>query len=320
MGVENIERHELKIQSSDGKHILCGAVFVPTAEKKGFFQVVHGMTEHITRYEAFMRDMAEAGYVCFGCDNLGHGGSVSDDSELGYIADENGWKLLVEDVKTVSEAVISRYSENEKEGLPYFLMGHSMGSFIVRLAATEAVKPDALIVMGTGGYNPATGAGLLLARTIGAVKGKHSVSPLLYKLAFGGYNKRFGGGSADDASPWLTTDEEIRKKYYADKYCTFKFTVSAMIDLMTLTRNANSAKWYESIPKELPVLLVSGEEDPVGAYGKGVREVERKLSGKGIDCRCIIYPKARHEILNDFTYAQVKGDILEFCANASEKI
>ena len=126
---------------------------------------------------------------------------------------------------------------------------------------------------------------------------------------------RFGGGTAEDPKPWLTGDEAVRRAYYADPFCTFPFTVSAMGDLIRLIKYTNRVAWYKGIPRELPILLVSGEEDPVGNYGKGVREVERKLKKQGNPVSCILYEGARHEILNDFTYETVRGDIVAFCSH-----
>ena len=309
----SIIRKEFCAPSSDGKHTLVGVVYLPEGEKKGFFHVVHGMTEHIGRYEKFMTDMAENGYICFGYDNLGHGKTVNDDSELGFIASKDGYLLLAKDVQVFSDAVRQEYDAENK--LPYILMGHSMGSFIVRVAAARNVKADKLIIMGTGGPNPAAKIGLKLIAMIKAVKGERHISKLIDKMAFGSYNKRFGGGSKDDPSPWLTCDEEVRKKYYADKYCTFKFTVSAMGDLISIMKLSNDRCWYEELPKSMPILLVSGEDDPVGNYGKGVAEVYDKLKSYGFNTECILYKGARHEILNDFTYEQVKSDILKFADN-----
>ena len=117
------------------------------------------------------------------------------------------------------------------------------------------------------------------------------------------------------AFPTTGNIENIAKKYYADKYCTFKFTVSAMNNLISLILLANERGWYEELPKDMPILLVSGEDDPVGNYGKGVTEVYDKLKSNGFDAECILYKGARHEILNDFTYEQVRLDILNFADN-----
>lgn len=308
----SIEKRDYKVLSWDGIHQLAGVVFLPEKEPVGFFHVVHGMTEYIGRYERFMREMAENGWICFGYDHLGHGHTVNDASELGYIAKKDGWKLLVQDVHKFAEAAMAEFGPEGKE-LPYVLMGHSMGSFIVRLATETCIHPDRLIIMGTGGPNPAAGAGLALIGLTKLLRGDHHISKLLDSIAFGNYNNRFGGGTSEDPNPWLTTDEEIRKRYNADPLCTFKFTVSAMGDLITLTKESNRAGWYKNLPKDIPMLLVAGAEDPVGDYGKGVRYVHEHLQAAGINAACKIYEGARHEILNDFTYNDVVKDILTFC-------
>ena len=304
-----MEKIKLCVPSSDGAHTLRGVVYLPSDKPKGIYQVVHGMTEHIERYDRFMCDIAEAGYICFGHDHLGHGYTASDDSELGFIAKKNGYDYLARDVKAFYDAVVSEYNA---KSLPYYLMGHSMGSFVVRLASVRYLTPNKLIVMGTGGANPAANIALALIAVIKKIKGERHFSKLLDTLAFGSYNKRFGGGTPKDPKPWLTNDEEVRKRYYADKYCTFNFTVSAMGDLIHLVKYSNGAEFYDSLDKNVSVLLVAGEDDPVGNYGKGVSEVEKKLIKKGKQVKKVLYKGARHEILNDFTYGDVKKDILEF--------
>ena len=302
-------KREDKVLSSDGVHNLAGIVYIPEGEARGFFHIAHGMTEHITRYDRIMSDLCENGYFCFGYDHLGHGKTVNDKSELGFIASKNGYDLLCRDIKVFSDAVRGEFDPENK--LPYFLMGHSMGSFIVRLATEKYVRPDKLIVMGTGGANPAAGAGLALIALIKLFKGEKHISKLIYDIAFGGYNNKFKNDENASSQSWLSTDLEIRKRYMEDDYCTFKFTVSAMGDLMRLLKYSNRGAWYKNLPK-IPVLLVAGENDPVGNYGKGVQEVETKLKKHGHDVKCILYTGARHEILNDFCYDEVKGDIIEF--------
>lgn len=294
--------------SSDGIHTLKGVIYLPDGDAKGYFHIVHGMTEYIGRYDGIMSDLASEGYICFGYDHLGHGMTANDDSELGYIAKKRGWDNLCRDVAVFSDAV-------RKEAgleLPYYLMGHSMGSFIVRLAAEKYVSPEKLIVMGTGGANPAAGAGLALISLIKLFKGDRHISKFIDGVAFGSYNSRFKDELDIAPGAWLTTDIDVRKKYHADKYCTFKFTVSAMGDLMQLLKRSNRSAWYKNIP-DMPILLVSGEDDPVGNYGKGVTGVKNKLEKSKKKVSCILYKGARHEILNDFTYSQVKSDILNFC-------
>jgi alpha-beta hydrolase superfamily lysophospholipase len=295
------------VRSSDGIHTLAGVVYLPEGEAKGIYHIVHGMTEHIGRYSRIMTDLVGEGYICVGYDNLGHGFTAKDKSELGYIAPRKGWDHLARDVKVFSDAVRAKYG-NE---LPYYLMGHSMGSFIVRLSTERYVSPDKLIVMGTGGPNPAAGVGLAVIEIIKLFCGKKHISRLVDKLAFGGYNKKFADSDGDSGA-WLTTDREVRRKYSEDDFCTFKFTVGAMGDLIRLMKYSNRRAWFKNISGNIPILLVSGQDDPVGNYGKGVQYVADTLIKEGKNCKCVLYKGARHEILNDFTYDDVKSEILQF--------
>ena len=299
----NIVNHTVK--STDGIHTLCGKIFVPDGEIKGILHLVHGMTEYIDRYDPIFTYLCERGYVCCGYDNLGHGRTARDDSELGFIAEKDGWRYLVGDVDAFGDSVRKMFPDKD-----YFLMGHSMGSFIVRLAAEE--KPEKikkLIVCGTGGPMLAAYFGLLLIKIIRKIKGDRYVSRLIDKVAFGAYNNRFDGPTKYE---WLTKDREIINRYINDKYCTFKFTVSAVHDLITLTIRCNRGAWFKDIQKRLPILLIAGECDPVGNFGKGVKKVFEKLKKSGCNVKMKLYADCRHEILNDTCKAQVSQDVFDF--------
>ena len=296
---------EKRVLSSDGKHELSGVVYVPSGAPKAIFQVVHGMAEHISRYEAFMQTMAEQGYVCFGYDHLGHGETALDESELGYIAPADGWNHLVKDVSLFASAVREEYGPS----LPYYLLGHSMGSFIVRLVALQN-QPDKLIIMGTGGPNPASGAGLAMIGMNRFFKGERHCPKSMAWMMFGSYNKRFK--DEKDEFSWLSKDVTIRDEYRNDPKCGFLFSNSALKDLMYLLRNCNAPDWFQNFPSTLPTLLMSGEDDPVGDYTKGVRYVYDHLQAAGANVGLRLYPGCRHEILNDTCREQVIKDILEF--------
>jgi alpha-beta hydrolase superfamily lysophospholipase len=184
-----------------------------------------------------------------------------------------------------------------------------MGSFIARLATAKYKSPDKLIIMGTGGKNPLASPGLLIISLIKAFRGGHHISTLVQKLAFGNYTERFEG---TDPSRWLSTNQERLSAFHEDKLSGFRFTVSAMKDLVRMNRDCNLGRWYKNMPTSLPVLLVSGEDDPVGNYSKGVLEVEEGLKKQGVPVKCVIYKGARHEILEDFTHDDVVRDILAF--------
>ncbi len=302
---------EKKVLSTDGIHELCGRVYLPEGTPRGYFHVVHGMTEHIARYDAFMREMAADGYICFGYDHLGHGHTATSPDEWGFIAHKDGWVRLCQDVGRFAEAVKAEYPAPDGAAWPYILMGHSMGSFIVRMAVGfYDLRPDKLIIMGTGGPNPAAGVGLAVIGMIKAFRGEKYISAMVDKLAFGSYNDRFK--NENDPKAWLTTDREVRRAYAADPMCTFRFTVSAMGDLVTLNKRANETAWFKAMDKRVPILLVAGADDPVGDYGKGVTVVYDKLKAQGCDVTLHLYDGARHEILNDACRAEVIADICSF--------
>ncbi len=298
-------KREIEVRSSDGKNTLRGIAYVPEGEVRGLFHLVHGMTEYIGRYDELMSQIAASGFVCFGFDNLGHG-KTAKESDLGFIAEKDGYKYLIEDVKIFADQIRKEYPN-----VPFILMGHSMGSFIVRLyAAKYGELIDKLIICGTAGKNPAAAAGLLLCRIIKAVRGPRAISPFIENIAFGAYNKRFEGLSQYD---WLTKDRSIIEKYEQDKYCTFHFTVSAMHDLITLISLCNDKRWFNEMRADMPILLVSGDMDPVGNYGKGVREVYQSLIKSGHrDVAIKLYENCRHEIHNDTCKEQMLDDILKF--------
>ncbi len=294
-----------KTPSSDGKNTLSGVMYVPNGQPLGIFHLVHGMTEYIDRFDHLFSFLAENGYVAFGFDNLGHGKTAKSTDELGFIAHKNGWKYLVHDCIAYSKAVKEMFPDKK-----LILMGHSMGSFITRLAVEyENELYDKYIICGTSGPNPLSKSGIILAGLIKLLYGEKHISKTLYGIAFGSYNKKFEPISEFE---WLTKDREIINKYSQDSFCNFKFTVSAIIDLMKLLSNCNRKDWFKSINKSLPVFIISGEDDPVGNYGKGVITVYERLKKEGSNVRLKLYKSCRHEIHNDSCKEEMFSDILSF--------
>ncbi len=303
-----MKKIQKEIPSSDGIHTLIGIVYLPE-EPKGIVQIVHGMAEHIGRYDAFMSYLAENGWIVCGHDHLGHGKTAENKDELGFFADKNGDLLICEDAFAFGNAVKEDYPS-----LPLILLGHSMGSFIVR--QTVRLHPeacDSLIIMGTGGKNPLSAAGLGVAALTKTLRGSKHISKLVNYVAFSSYNKRTG---SENFYAWLSRDEKEIEKHNADPFCTFFFTVSAMRDLIRLQSLVNQKSWYANIRKDLPILIVSGAEDPVGNYGKGVEEVYSSLIAEGVtDVTRKLYPGMRHEILNEIERETVYEDILSFISS-----
>jgi alpha-beta hydrolase superfamily lysophospholipase len=296
-----ILEEKLELLSSDGIHLLKGVALVPKGKIKGYFHVVHGMCEYMVRYREFLHRMAEEGYLAFGFDQLGHGKSAGEKENLGFVAEKRGWEHLVDDAVLVSEFMKSRYGT-----MPYFLFGHSMGSFISRLAAAR-ILPSALVLCGTADQNPMAGAGEFLCKLVCRIRGPRYISDFLQALVFASYDERFPG---DYKGRWLTVDTENLLRYKDDPFCTFRFTASAMGDLIALHRRSNMRRNLAKIPKEAPILLVSGKEDPVGGYGKGIDRFYRRLLRQNFKAEMHLYEGYRHEILYDFCQDEVVRDIL----------
>lgn len=300
----SISIFEDRVKSSDNKNSVYYKVYIPEKPFIGVLQVVHGMTEYIGRYDAFMTNMAEHGYLCFGHDHVGHGKTAPNDDELGFIASKNGDRVLVNDVGVVFEEVKKKYGFEKR-----FLLGHSMGSFVTRVYAQE--HGDELLgylCMGTGGSNPAAKAGMALAKGLKRTKGERYISDTMYNMMFSAYNNKTENINGKE---WLTKDVEIQNKYLADKYCTFYFTISAIIDLLNLLMKSNSNKWYEGMKTDLPIYVVSGLDDPVGSYGAGPKEVVTKLvKTNHVDVTLRLWPNDRHEVLNELDKDEVIKEII----------
>ena len=295
-----------QIPSTDGIHTLRGKIFLPEGEIRGIVQISHGMVEHIGRYADFMTYLAENGFIAAAHDHIGHGKTAENEEELGFFAEKDGWRIVCRDVIAFGKLLKEEYPEK-----PLILMGHSMGSFIARIVSAEAkALYDAFIFMGTGGPNPMSSAGLALTSLLMKTKGPRHVSDLVYAAAFGSYNNRT---EKDDPYAWLTTDRDMIKKHNDDPLCTYRFTVSAMHDLIKMQDMVNRAAWYGAVPKDRPILLISGEEDPVGAYGKGVATVHEKLKAAGVEKLTLkLYPDMRHEVLNEVDRTMVYADLLAY--------
>ena len=303
-----MNKQDIFVLSGDGKTNLHGIIWEPEcAQIKGVVQLVHGMCEYIDRYHDFAVYLTEQGYAVIGHDHLGHGKSMNSPADQGFFADENGNQIVVEDIHRIME-----FGRERWYGKPWFVLGHSMGSFMVRRYITHYSEELAgAIIMGTGMIPGAVAKlGRSLAVMIGKTKGLRHPSKLLSDMVLGGNNKPFKPARTE--CDWLTKDEEIVDRYVADPLCGFMFTAGAFKDFFTVMVDLAEQKEFEKIRKNLPILITMGEVDPVGGAkaGEALRQQFEQLGMK--DVSLDIYPGDRHEILNELDRKTVYGDILKW--------
>lgn len=298
-------RREFSFSSADGYSTVWGEICLPEGEPKGILMISHGMIDHIGRYEFVKEYFTRHGYAVAGNDHIGHGRSASSPEAFGYLGDR-GVDSIVDDLHTANLLV-----RRELGDLPVILLGHSMGSFMARVYATRYPESiDGIIIHGTGGKNPVLPFGKLLVSLVGLVKGDSHRSELIRSLAFGAYNKRFPNEGAD---AWLTREGSLVADRATDPYTSFTFTVSGYKALFDALGRANSKSHFSHYPISLPTLIASGEEDPVGDYGKGVRWAYEGYLNEGVkDLTLKLYPGARHELFNESGREEIYADILEF--------
>ena len=298
---------DVTFPSSDGKNTIHAELFVPSDNNiKGVVQISHGMMDYIGRYEGMASAFCKAGYALCGHDHLGHGDSVSTPDDYGFFASRGGYGYVINDVKRMNDLI-----RGEFPGVPVVLLGHSMGSFIARLYAVEyGDSIDGLIIHGTAGPNPATGAGLLLVKLLRAIKGERHRSKFVCSLADGGYNKGFD--PSEGVGAWLTRDSSQVADRIGNPKNDFIFTLAGYEDLFNFLGNCNHSSWFRGFPKGLRTLIVSGEMDPVGGFGKGVRYVHDNLRKNGASVELKLYPEARHELFKETNREQVFADLISW--------
>ena len=306
-------------KSSDKITDVMYCVYMPEREinPKAILQISHGMCEYIERYEKLAEFLTANGVVVCGNDHLGHGKTASDTEKLGYFGERDGDIYLTRDLHILYEIMRQKYRR-----LPYILLGHSMGSFIVRSYMTSSNygnEIDGVILCGTSGIDIPYKYGNIIAEVISILKGKMYRSKTLRSLVFKNYNQRFA--DEKDEFSWLTKDKEIRDKYINDDHCNFIFTAYGYRDLFKLLAAISKDDWAADIPLSLPVLFLSGSDDPVGNYGEGVKSVYEKLVDVELnDAAMKLYDGDRHELVNETDKSVIFGDILEFVNHVYEGI
>lgn len=304
-----VKREELYFDSRDNVNKIHAMKWIPEKEKPVcILQIIHGMAEYIERYDEFARMLAERGILVVGEDHLGHGKSVTENGTYGYFCERDAATVVVRDSHRLKKMVQEQYP-----GVPYIILGHSMGSFILRnYLCRYGTGIQAAVIVGTGMQPKAV---LGLAKAVLAVQkvfcGSKHPSELVNALAFGSYNKKISG--ARTPMDWLTKDDKIVDAYMADPMCGFTFTINGFQTLFELISRLHKKQNLEKMPKDLPVLFTAGDADPVGDYGEGVKRAYQSFIDIGMkNVKIKLYDNDRHELLNETDRKVVYEDIYQW--------
>ncbi len=295
-----------KTKMTDGQDIFIHKWISEKSDPKGIVQISHGMAEHAARYEPFAEKLTESGYLVYANDHRGHGKTAGSLDNLGFFAESNGWMRVVEDMNELTSMI-----QNAHPGLPVFMLGHSMGSFLLRTYMFHyGTRINGAIISGTAGSPGILGdMGILVANLEIKRKGIRGKSQLLHQLTFGGYNKAFKPARTD--FDWLSRDHAEVGKYIDDPFCGTVFTAGFYRDLLWGLKTIHKKENVSMIPRNLPILILSGDKDPVGKNGKGVSQVYKSLKNAGAeDIQLSLYPEGRHEMLNETNRHEVYRDVI----------
>lgn len=284
-------------------------------EIKGIVQISHGMAETASRYRRFAESLTRAGYIVYANDHRGHGKSADHIDLQGYLGEKNGFKLLISDIAQLRDII-----KEEHPGKLIYLFSHSMGSFAAqRYIMDYPVEIDGLILAGSNGEQGIIlKAGEFIAKFESLVRGKKAKSKLMNKLTFGKYNQSFE--PKPTGSEWLTRDTEELKKYLQNPYCGRIFPTSFYTEFLASLQYIEDKNNFHKIPQNLPIYILSGDRDPVGDFGKGVKRLKKRYENQGVeDIQLTLYKGARHELLNEINREEVTEDIIDWLDGHTRK-
>ena len=285
-------QNEFYYLSADSKTTIHAVEWCPEQEPKAVLQIAHGVTEHMLCYTEMAEYFTARGMVVVGNDHLGHGLSIARDAEPMYFGPENSWKWVEEDVYTCFQKCKKKYPD-----IPYFVLGLSLGSFVVRaLAIHHPGEVSGIILAGTG-QSSAMQLQLvkMLAQKESRKAGEDHTTPMIHKLTFEMYNKQFAPNQTD--YDWLCASKEGVESYIADPLRGEDMSAGLFREMLNGMIYSGSVKNQKKMDKNIPVLLISGAEDPVGENGKGVQATYRSFKKVGMkDVSVKLYPGLRHDI------------------------
>ena len=292
---------------SDGEEIYT-VVYTPEITIKGHIHILHGMAEHIGRYEEFALFLTKHGFMVSGHDHRGHGHTGQKQEQFGFFTEKDGFDRVTEDVREVLQAI----RLNLELPLP-ILFAHSMGSFIGRRYIQKyGNSVSKIILSGTGGpLSPIDKAGKWVAKGFAKLQGKKKENHILNKMSFGAFNTTVSNPETD--FDWLSTDTDQVKKYVNDPLTGFIASNQFFVDLIDGVTKVHNKKEMTQIPKNLPILIISGSEDPVGKMGKSLWPVAEQFNEIGLlDVAVVIMEGKRHELLNEVNNQEVYDTVLNW--------
>lgn len=305
-----VAREPFEFASTDGRTRVHAFLWRPQGTPRATVLLVHGMAEHISRYDDFARFLAAHGIAVAGHDQIGHG-ETTEPAHWGEMPLDGGARILVEDVHRLRQAAAGLVGAD----VPTFVFGHSMGSFVARVyAARHGAGLAGVIICGTG-FLPSAASHAAEAITwwLAFLRGEDYRSRLVDDMGVGSYAKAVEG--AEGPLDWLSHNRANVVRYEEDPACGFMFSVGAYHAVAQLTSEADSPSCAEAVPHDLPLLYIAGMEDPVGSCGEGVRQAARLAREAGsTDVMVSLYPGMRHEILNEDGHERVYDDVLRWVA------
>lgn len=275
---------------------------------KGIVQIAHGMAETAGRYKRFAQALTDNGYIVYANDHRGHGKTAKTVESLGHLAEADGFYWMVEDVHQLSQII-----KQKNPDLPLFLFGHSMGSFVTqRYLMLYGKELKGAILSGSNGKQGLMlHMGAFLAKQEVKKHGRKAKSEKLNKLSFGSFNNAFKPNRTE--FDWLSRDAAEVDKYIQDPYCGTVFTCGFFYDFMTGLKEIEKDSNVELVPKELPIYIFSGDKDPVGKMGNGVRRLYDAYKRHYLaDVTMRLYPEGRHEMLNETNKEEVMKDVVDW--------
>lgn len=298
-------------RSANHKNRIHYYIFEPETELRAIVQFTHGWKDYIERNTELIHYFTNHGIMVCGCDFIGHGRS-SEESALGHLDRKNGWSYLVKDAKK-----LAGFMREEYPNVPLFLYGHGMGSLVARLCCLQKGLFDGVILSGTSGKQRFCRRCVLTTTLLRHIKGWKHRSPYIEKLMYKMLNRKFAGEK--DELSWFSADESLRRQYERDVRCQFTFTLSALENIFKMLSLVSAGHWYTSVDRQLPILFISGAEDPIGDFGKGVSAVSTHLLKYNNFVEMRLYEGIRHELQGDERRQEIFDEVLHWMKKYMEE-